>query len=204
MKSAILAIALVFSLLPTANAVEFREIQRVQVTHCVSDFEAPPVVVVSPQVDEFGSIIGPDLEIIGDPIDAEITCEFFDSAQLPGSEIAGSILTYGNPATGAMDAIDYRARLVYGRRAYSTADMTEVISYNSNGSKYEVLSWINESDGRPLRYDITFNRRAPDMKAVTVEDVEYFVPNYDAVTSITVEKRSGNDIVFFTLWFKAG
>lgn len=190
-----------------------RDIQRIQVIHCVSLSETPPVVVIDNasvpneddpiqldvSVEDVALDSDPDGGEEADPVDGT-ECKFYDS-HAADATIAGFIVSHGDD--DALNSIQYAARLFLGTKLFSIADMVYVTGYNENGSVYSVESWVVEDQlGDPVAYDMIFSRRAPDLQLVSLDGEDYTVPNYDHVTIVTIKKTVGNNEVFFTLFYE--
>lgn len=185
---------------PISADTQERGIQRIQVIHCVSSNEAPPVVVIdNATTTNEDDPIELDVSIEGVDTSPGTECKFYDS-HAENSHIQGFIISRGD---GAMEDIQYAARLSIGSKLFSIADMTYVTDYNDNGSVYSVASWVVQDElGDPVAYDIHFSRRAPDDQLVSIDGDDYVVPNYDHTTIVTIKKVVDNSEVFFTLFYE--
>ena len=102
----------------------------------------------------------------------------------PGVAIDGYFRTYGEPPW----RVEYDATFVTPDGSYSISDDADVLWFGAGGAEYRVWSRYNDTE-----YSIVFIRRAPDEQIVSVDGVDYIVPNYDRATIIRIEH---NEVVW--------
>jgi hypothetical protein len=187
------------------NQAEIRTLTRMEVQFCkVETTEEVKVAVDVVYIyDESNNeeVIEPGVNVEGGP-PVEYGCTLIDSHST-GAPVSGTLMTFGaNP--GPIDQMMYSAQMQSGKNAYALGDWVRAAAWNTRGTRYKVISFLTQdAEGDNTQYDITFQRRAADIKVLRTVDTKDWVAVHveDQVTIMRITEFTADGVYNFTLYY---